>query len=62
MTDSQMSEDKEISTSLTISDMKIINNLIELVAAKGLIRPTDFNIMGSIYEKINMVIKSSANE
>ncbi len=57
-----MSEDKEISTSLTISDMKIINNLIELVAAKGLIRPADFNIMGSIYEKINMVIKSSANE
>ena len=57
-----MSEDKEISTSLTISDMKIINNLIELVATKGLIRPTDFTIIGSIYEKINMVIKSSANE
>jgi hypothetical protein len=57
-----MSEDKEISTSLTISDMKIINNLIELVSAKGLIRPTDFTTIGSIYEKINMVIKSSANE
>ena len=58
----QMSEDKEISTSLTISDMKIINNLIELVSAKGLIRPNDFTLIGSIYEKINMVIKSSANE
>ena len=57
-----MSEDKEISTSLTISDMKIINNLIELVSAKGLIRPTDFTTIGSIYDKINMVIKSSANE
>jgi len=57
-----MSEDKEISTSLTISDMKIINNLIELVSAKGLIRPNDFTLIGSIYEKINMVIKSSANE
>jgi hypothetical protein len=57
-----MSEDKENSTSLTISDMKIINNLIELVSAKGLIRPTDFTTIGSIYEKINMVIKSSANE
>jgi len=58
----QMSEDKEISTSLTISDMKIINNLIELVSAKGLIKPNDFTLIGSIYEKINMVIKSSANE
>ena len=57
-----MSEDKEISTSLTISDMKIINKLIELVYAKGLIRPTDFTTIGSIYDKINMVIKSSANE
>lgn len=57
-----MSEDKEISTSLTISDMKIINNLIELVSAKGLIKPNDFTLIGSIYEKINMVIKSSANE
>lgn len=57
-----MSEDKEISTSLTISDMKIINNLIELISAKGLIRPNDFTLIGSIYEKINTVIKASSNE
>lgn len=56
-----MTEDKEISSSLTISDMKVINNLIEVVSSKGLIRPTDFTLIGSIYEKINAVIKSVSN-
>ena len=48
--------DKEISTDLTLSDLKTINNLIEVITAKGLIRPADFTTLGSIYEKINAII------
>jgi len=53
-----MSTDKEISSELTVSDLKILNNIIEMVANKGLIKPIDFTIVGSIYEKINALLKS----
>jgi len=55
---SRMNElaDKEISTDLTLSDLKTINNLIEVITAKGLVRPADFTTIGSIYEKINAII------
>ena len=49
---------KEISSNLTISDMKLINTLIEGVAAKGLFKPSDFTIFGSIYEKISALLKT----
>jgi hypothetical protein len=48
--------DKEISTDLTLSDLKIINNLIEVAATKGIIRPADYTILGNIYEKIASII------
>jgi len=50
-------EDKEISTSLTLSDLKLINNIIELVSAKGLFRPNDFTAIGTLYEKIVNTLK-----
>jgi len=53
--------EKEISTDLTLSDLKTINNLIEGIAQKGLIKPNDFNVVGTIYEKINMILKQPAS-
>ena len=50
---------KEISTELTLSDMKVINNIIDLTASKGLIRAADFTLVGSIYEKINLLLKNN---
>jgi len=49
---------KEISSNLTLTDLKIINNLIELISTKGLIRPADFSVIGNIYEKINALLQS----
>lgn len=50
---------KEISSNLTLSDMKVINNLIEGVAARGLFKPSEFTVFGNIYEKINVLLKSN---
>jgi len=50
---------REISTELTLSDMKVINNIIDLTASKGLIRAADFILVGSIYDKINILLKDN---
>lgn len=53
-----MSEEvKEISSNLTITDMRVINTLIEHVASKGIIKPVDFVLVGSIYEKIKLLLQ-----
>jgi hypothetical protein len=49
---------KEITSNLTISDMRAINTLIEGAAARGLFKPSDFNLFGSIYEKISALLKT----
>jgi hypothetical protein len=51
---------KEISTELTLSDMRVINNIIEFAAAKGIIRPNDYTIIGSIYEKISQLVNNES--
>ena len=53
-----MQEVKEISSNLTISDMKAISTLIEGAAARGLFKPSDFNLFGSIYDKISALLKT----
>ena len=53
-----MNEDKqEITTELTLSEMKSINNLIEVAATRGLFKPSDFIVFGNIYEKIRSLFK-----
>ena len=49
---------KEVSSNLTISDMRVINTLIEGAAARGLIKPDSFTTFGSIYEKIQALLKT----
>jgi hypothetical protein len=53
---------KELSTNLTISDMKVINNIIQLASARGLFKPSEFIVVGSIFEKINSIIATVNNE
>lgn len=53
---------KEVSTNLTISDMKIINNIIQLASSRGLFKPAEFTVVGTIYEKINSILTSVNNE
>jgi len=52
-----MNDNSEISSNLTLADLKVINNIIEGVSSKGLIKPNEFSIIGSIYEKINSLLK-----
>lgn len=52
-----MNNEVEISSELTISDLRIINNIIDVASQKGLIRPVEFSIIGSIYDKINNLLK-----
>lgn len=54
----KMNSEKEISSELTISDLKILNNIIDMVASKGLIKPADYSTVGSIYDKISSLLKS----
>jgi hypothetical protein len=53
---------KEMSTNLTVSDMKVINNIIQLAGSKGLFKVSEFVIVGNIFEKINSIVNSVANE
>jgi hypothetical protein len=59
----QMSEEiKEISSNLTITDMRIINTFIEHVATRGIIKPVDFLVIGNIYEKIKTLLKQDDSQ
>jgi len=51
---------KEISTELTLSDMRTINNIIEFAAAKGIIKPNDYTVVGNVYEKISQLLKDES--
>lgn len=57
-----MNTDQEISSDLTVSDLRILNNIIEMVSAKGLIKPSDFTIVGTIYNKITALLKSVSDQ
>jgi len=50
---------KEIATELTLTDMRVINNIIEFVASKGLFKPSDYNTIGNIYEKIKQLLSTN---
>jgi hypothetical protein len=54
----QEAQVKEVSSNLTISDMRVISTLIEGAAAKGLIRPETYTTFGSIYDKIQALLKT----
>ena len=53
---------KEVSTSLTISDMKVISNIMQLASSRGLFKPAEFVIVGTIFEKISSILATVTNE
>lgn len=57
-----MSTEKEITSDLTVTDLRVLNNLIEMVSSKGLVRPADFMLIGSIYNKISALLKMVSAE
>jgi hypothetical protein len=52
-------ESKEISSNLTLSDMRVINSIIDHVASKGVFKAADYTIIGSIYDKIASLLKAT---
>jgi len=50
---------REISSNLTLSDMKAINTLIEVASVKGIFKASDLTLFGAIYEKIVSLLKNS---
>jgi len=49
---------QELSTNLTLTEMKSINSLIEVAAQRGIFKPQDFIVFGTIYEKILALFKN----
>jgi hypothetical protein len=50
---------KEITSELTISDMKVIANIIEVLVGRGALKAKDLTLIGSIYDKVAQVINSN---
>jgi hypothetical protein len=55
-------ETQELQTDITVQDLRVILNIIELVTSKGLLKAADLTIVGKIHDKILDSIKSAKNE
>jgi hypothetical protein len=54
--------DKELATDLTVADLKTISALIEACTVRGVFKAQELSIIGIVYDKINGILKSLANE
>lgn len=57
-----MIKDEELSTNLTIGDLKTISSIIEACTSRGTFKPAELTIVGTIYEKISSILLSIQNE
>lgn len=57
-TESNETNVKEISTSLTVEDIKILAGLIEAVSSRGAIRPVEFLPIGNVFNKLVSILQS----
>jgi hypothetical protein len=55
-------ETQELQTDITVQDLRVILNIIELVTSKGLLKAADLTIVGKIHDKILDSLKSAKNE
>jgi uncharacterized protein YaaQ len=55
-------ETQELQTDITVQDLRVILNIIELATSKGLLKAADLTIVGKIHDKILDSIKSAKNE
>lgn len=54
-----MSENKELQTEITLSDLKVLAQVIDLATQKGLFKAADIAVIGAIYNKIVEAINSN---
>lgn len=55
-------EEQELSTNLTIADLTTIASMIDAITVRGALRPQELIIVGTIYEKINAILKKVKDE
>jgi hypothetical protein len=53
-----MTDIKELQTELTVTDLKIIAQIIDLASSKGLFKGSDMLAVGMVYKKIEDVVKN----
>ena len=52
----------ELQTEITLQDLQLLSNLIDLAASKGILRAADLTVIGLVHDKISAVIKASKHE
>jgi len=57
-----MTENQELQTELTVQDLRIVANLIELASGKGLLKASDLTVVGKVFDKIAAVLKMLKHE
>ena len=57
-----MNNEQEVSTNLTIADLRILTSLIEACTHRGVFKAQELTIIGTVYDKIVQIIKSVADE
>ena len=54
-------ESAELTTNLTLSDLKVVATIIEACALKGVFRSNDLTTVGVVYDKIASILSSVNN-
>lgn len=51
-------ESAELTTNLTINDLKVIASLIEACSIKGVFRASELSLVGGVYDKLASIVSS----
>jgi hypothetical protein len=51
-----MTQDDELSTNLTIGDLKTIASIIDVTTTRGAFKPNELVIVGTLFEKITGIL------
>lgn len=57
-----MSTEQEVSTNLTIADLRILTSLIEACTHRGVFKAHELTIIGAVYDKIAQIVKTVTDE
>jgi hypothetical protein len=55
-------EDEQLSTDLTVADLKVVTALIEACTTRGVFKANELTIIGKVYDKIAAILKPLENE
>lgn len=62
MNNKELASDKELTTDLTVADLRTIAALIEACTVRGVFKAQELSIIGIVYDKINSILKPLVNE